>query len=173
MLDLKTKLSEFYGQCSNDQIPYQYSRYIRQFLCDLNVTGCDKLVKLIKCQIVNVQVTGHTIGKMTLMLQLTVPLVDQDLKVFKRIILPKLVSNQKIENDFVTSEILKRELNSTQRWNPFTIVNRTVSYDHLVYELNAPDFLVVNTNKSEVIGEVSSNNLDDFVLSEDIRQSND
>ena len=171
MLDLKTKLSEFYGQCSNDQIPYQYSRYIRQFLCDLNVTGCDKLVKLIKCQIVNVQVTGHTVGKMTLMLQLTVPLVDQDLKVFKRIVLPKLISNDKIEQDFITSEILKRELNSTQGWNPFTIVNRNISYDHLVYELEAPDFLVINTNKSEIIGEVSSNSLDDFVLSEDIRQS--
>ena len=171
MLDLKTRLSEFYGQCSNDQIPYQYSRYIRQFLCDLNVTGCEKLVKLIKCQIVNVQVTGHTVGKMTLMLQLTVPLIDKDLKVFKRIVLPKLISNQKVEQDFITSEILQRELNSTQSWNPFAVVNRNISYEHLVYELNVPNFLVINTNSSEVIGELSSNSLDDFVLSEDIRQS--
>ena len=171
MLDLKTRLSEFYGQCSSSQIPYQYSRYIRQFLCDLDVTGCEKLVKLMKCRVVNVQVTGHHIAQMTLTLQLTVPLVDKDLKVYKRIVLPKLISNQEVEQKYITAEILKKELNSTSKWNPFNVVDRNVSYEQLVYEMNVPKLLVINSTDFTVIGEVEPNSLNDFVLNEDIKQS--
>ena len=171
MLDLKLKLSEIYSQCHGRQVPFLYANTIRNFMCSVNIKNCETLARLINCDIVHVRVTGHTIGRMHLMLKLSVPIVNDELKVFKRIELPKPIANKTIEKDFIEAEILKDALNSSSSLSPFITEHQFVPYNHLVYRVDMPTYLVVNSSEGIIYGEFDDLSSEDFVISETIRQS--
>ena len=173
MLDLKLKLSEIYSQCHGRQVPFLYANTIRNFMCSVNIKSCETLARLINCDIVHVRVTGHTVGRMHLMLKLSVPIVDDRLKIYKRIELPKPMTNKTIESDFVESEILRDSINSSNSVSPFVTKNEFSSYyhNHLIYHMTMPNYLVVNVTGKNVHGEVDDLSSEDFVISEEIQQS--
>jgi len=171
MLDLKLKLSEIYSQCHGRQVPFLYANTIRNFMCSVHIKGCETLARLINCNIVHVRVTGHTVGRMHLMLKLSVPIVDDRLKIYKRIELPKPLTNKTIEDDFVDSEILKDSINSSNSVSPFITKREFSSYNHLIYHVDMPNYLVVNVTGKTVHGELDDLSSEDYVISEEIRQS--
>ena len=171
MLDLKLKLSEIYSQCHGRQVPFLYANTIRNFMCSVNIKYCETLARLVNCDIVHVRVTGHTIGRMHLMLKISVPIVDEQLKIYKRVELPKPMTNKTIEKDFVNAEILKDSLNSSTSLAPFITKHESSPYNHLVYHVDMPNYLVVNETGKTIYGEFNDLSSEDFLISEEIRQS--
>ena len=171
MIDLKFKLSEFYGQCNGRQVPFLYSNLIRQFLCTVNVKSCQTLVKLVNCEIAHIRLTGHSVGQLHLDLKLSIPIVDNNLKIFKRIDLPKPIQNETTVTEFTNAEILKDSLDNVQNWAPFRAKNTHVAYRNLVFQSIMPKFLVLNTSDNTIFGETEHLQNQDFLLTEDLKQS--